>query len=220
MLQIRQFGKRFDFIFQTIILGGADKKASRMPLGSAYVTMIAAPLPKEEEEVKDGDGDEESCDNADNQIAVTDHDDAVVATKTMPDARKLLNELAARCVSTLNGEQLGGRMLRVQRSSASEARRKLGRGSLGGGGSGESSRYFVMDISTKCMLCEQVGHKQFECTEEPIPTPCHLCAGRDHEASKCYTHRHRMPVFAAARQCNANILLNSCSSDLSVHNND
>ena len=80
------------------------------------------------------------------------------------------------CVSKLQGEQCGGRPVRVQRSGGSnENRRRLS-------GVKDSSRYFVNDITVKCQNCGEVGHKQFECNNEAIPTPCHLCAGKDHEA--------------------------------------
>ena len=55
-----------------------------------------------------------------------------------------------------------------------------------------SSRYFdqidlFQDISSKCYICNTVGHKATECpNEEEFPTPCPLCAGSDHsEGSSC-----------------------------------
>lgn len=81
------------------------------------------------------------------------------------------------CVSALQGENCCGRPVRVQRavSGSGDARRRLSGGK-------DNSRYFVNDITVKCQNCGEVGHKQFECTNEAIPTPCHLCAGKDHEA--------------------------------------
>ena len=74
--------------------------------------------------------------------------------------------------SRLHGQLLGGRPIRV--SYAGEKRRNSsGR---------DNSRYFGIDISKKCSLCGIVGHKQNDCTNDPIPFPCHLCAGKDHEA--------------------------------------
>lgn len=78
------------------------------------------------------------------------------------------------CVTALQGENCGGRPVRVAKSNADSKRRMSG--------GKEGSRYFANDLSFKCQACGEVGHKQFECTNDPIPTPCHLCAGRDHEA--------------------------------------
>ncbi len=78
--------------------------------------------------------------------------------------------------SRLQGQLLGGRPIRV--SYAGEKRRNSsGR---------DNSRYFGVDISRKCSLCGIVGHKQNDCTNEPIPFPCHLCAGKDHEAGDLF----------------------------------
>lgn len=53
------------------------------------------------------------------------------------------------------------------------------------GKQGDTGRYFSDDISCKCYLCGKVGHKQADCTNPPLPLPCHLCAGSDHESSNC-----------------------------------
>ncbi len=82
----------------------------------------------------------------------------------------------AACIAALQGENCGGRPVRVVKVNAAAKRR------LSGGK--EGARYFANDLSVKCQSCGQVGHKQFECSNEPIPTPCHLCAGRDHEAGE------------------------------------
>ena len=84
----------------------------------------------------------------------------------------------ADCIARMQGEDCGGRPLRVQRFLV----KKRQSGSLGGRG---DSRYFSGDISCKCHSCGQVGHRQQECTNDAVPNPCHLCAGQDHDAGKC-----------------------------------
>jgi hypothetical protein len=87
-------------------------------------------------------------------------------------------------IQSIQGEDLAGRPLRVQRYlDKSAAKRRLS-GPGGGGTPGKDSRYFSEDISCKCNNCGQVGHKQADCTNETETNPCHLCAGKDHEAGK------------------------------------
>lgn len=81
------------------------------------------------------------------------------------------------CIAAFQGEEVGGRPLRVQRFVA----KKRQSGSLGGRG---DSRYFSGDISCKCHSCGQVGHRQQDCTNESVASPCHLCAGQDHDAGE------------------------------------
>ena len=82
-------------------------------------------------------------------------------------------------VETLHNEDCGGRPLRVQLSKTAGL---TPRGGKDGGNSG-SPRYFGGDaMSSKCSNCGKVGHRQHDCQEEVIPLPCHLCAGKDHEA--------------------------------------
>lgn len=84
-----------------------------------------------------------------------------------------------KCLETLHGMQLHGRTIRVQRRGHGllQALSKVM--------AGESSRYFAgANISTKCMNCGQVGHTQKSCGNAPLPTPCHLCAGSDHDAGE------------------------------------
>lgn len=49
-------------------------------------------------------------------------------------------------------------------------------------------RYFGHDAgtisTTKCHQCGEAGHKQAECMNDPLPVPCHLCAGLDHDIRK------------------------------------
>ena len=49
-------------------------------------------------------------------------------------------------------------------------------GGAGGGGP---------NAGIKCNNCGMVGHKAASCTAPPMITPCHLCAGRDHEPMDC-----------------------------------
>ena len=37
----------------------------------------------------------------------------------------------------------------------------------------------------KCLNCGEVGHKHADCTNDALPIPCHLCAGKDHDAIDC-----------------------------------
>lgn len=49
-------------------------------------------------------------------------------------------------------------------------------------------RYFIAgdgDITKKCSKCGNVGHNMRDCNNEPLPLPCHLCAGIDHDAAEC-----------------------------------
>ena len=102
----------------------------------------------------------------------------------------LVPEAVAR---TLSCASLGGRPLKVsvvsvngniQNSGHVTKRRRLSDG-----------RYFVscsdgvvneFSISVKCANCGAVGHKANSCTEAPLISPCHLCAGRDHEAGRVH----------------------------------
>jgi len=88
-----------------------------------------------------------------------------------------LNDEVTDCIAAMQGEDIGGRPLRVQRFVV----KKRQSGSLGGRG---DSRYFSGDISCKCHSCGQVGHRQQECTNDAVANPCHLCAGQDHDAGK------------------------------------
>lgn len=99
-----------------------------------------------------------------------------------------LNDDITECIAALQGEDLQGRPLRVQRFVA----KKRQSGSLGGRG---DSRYFSGDISCKCHSCGQVGHRQQDCTNEAVANPCHLCAGNDHDAGTlmvCVSHADKI----------------------------
>lgn len=77
-------------------------------------------------------------------------------------------------IQSLQGERCGGRPVKVLRYRRdAPSRRSSG---------SECGRYFADDISCKCHLCGVVGHRQQDCTNDPLPTPCHLCAGKDHDA--------------------------------------
>jgi hypothetical protein len=76
-------------------------------------------------------------------------------------------------IQLLQGERCGGRPVKVLRWRDTPTRRSSG---------SECGRYFADDISCKCHLCGAVGHRQQDCTNDPLPTPCHLCAGKDHDA--------------------------------------
>jgi len=78
-------------------------------------------------------------------------------------------------VSRLQGEPMLGRVIRVQRRDTTLNYSK--------------GRYYTkaigIDISTKCQVCEEVGHRAKYCTNVGVNVLCHLCAGPDHEAGEC-----------------------------------
>ena len=77
---------------------------------------------------------------------------------------------------TLQGEDFGGRPVRAQYEHIKKRRVSAGKA---------DSRYFSFGdaVATKCNICGQLGHTGKHCTELGTAFPCHLCAGRDHEAS-------------------------------------
>ena len=76
-------------------------------------------------------------------------------------------------ITALRQSKMGGRPVRAELESSGKRRSRQ---------SGEGLRYFGVDISCKCYLCGEVGHKSQECINPPLPTPCTLCAGLDHES--------------------------------------
>lgn len=146
--QLQAFGAKKGFRFDNVVLG-VDRK-TQLPSGSATVYVrTSAPLA-----APTGGLTEEGTLYGDPQ-----------------------NEEVTECIQALQGEELGGRPVRVQRFIA----KRRQSGSLGGR---ESGRYFFEDISCKCHNCGQVGHRQVDCTNETAPMPCHLCAGLDHDAGE------------------------------------
>lgn len=77
----------------------------------------------------------------------------------------------------LQGEDFGGRPVRAQYEHIKKRRGSPGKA---------DSRYFSFGdaVATKCNICGQLGHTAKHCTELGTAFPCHLCAGRDHEAGK------------------------------------
>ena len=77
----------------------------------------------------------------------------------------------------LQGEDFGGRPVRVQ----SEQRKKR----RASGGKAEHRYFFSADVvNAKCNICGNLGHTGRQCSHIGAASPCHLCAGRDHEAGK------------------------------------
>jgi len=89
-----------------------------------------------------------------------------------------------------------GTMVLVDNSNAEEALEKLKDQDFNGrplrvwlwktkkGRNSEAGRYYTHEhnrIDLKCTNCGLVGHNSEECSSPPLPTPCHLCAGTDHE---------------------------------------
>ena len=99
---------------------------------------------------------------------------AGTATLTLP-----LGSDSSAYLSGLPTIEFGGR--KVSTFDIDKGERSLRRSAADG-------RYFGHDsgaISTsKCFLCGEPGHKQSECMNDPLPVPCHLCAGLDHDARK------------------------------------
>lgn len=87
------------------------------------------------------------------------------------------NELQ-NAIKTLHLQNFMGREFKIASKLNSDQRRLSS--------SNIMHRYFIggTDISIKCNLCGQVGHKQNDCTNT-IEECCHLCAGKDHD-SGCY----------------------------------
>lgn len=81
----------------------------------------------------------------------------------------------------LEGMECNGRRIRVENLSAKKKdpskRLSLDKGRYFGSG----------NISVKCSNCGEVGHMQQQCTNASLPTPCHLCAGQDHDAGMVST---------------------------------
>lgn len=85
---------------------------------------------------------------------------------------------ADQCAEKLQSKVCGGRQIRVQKA-ANDTKRRLSYGRE------LNNRYFESDISAKCMSCGEVGHRSNECTNDPLPVPCHLCGGIDHDPGSC-----------------------------------
>lgn len=75
-------------------------------------------------------------------------------------------------IDDINGKHLANRPVRAQKP-VNDSKKRMS--------FNKENRYFERDISCKCMNCGEVGHRSQECTNPSIPTPCHLCAGSDHE---------------------------------------
>jgi RNA recognition motif-containing protein len=81
-----------------------------------------------------------------------------------------LNE--ASVALALQGADFGGRPIRVQ--SVQQRKRR-----------GSGGRYFLDEaITAKCRSCDRVGHMAKDCPFDGPSNPCHLCAGKDHDASE------------------------------------
>ena len=78
--------------------------------------------------------------------------------------------------------ELKGRPIKARKLETPSER--LSRVVSEGGDASGGGRYFSTCLSLKCYACGQTGHRQKDCTNEPLPTPCHLCAGTDHDPSK------------------------------------
>jgi cellular nucleic acid-binding protein len=63
------------------------------------------------------------------------------------------------------------------------------RSKLSTAASNAASRYYgnarLLDLSTKCFQCGQIGHMASNCTNAALIKPCPLCAKTDHEMRNC-----------------------------------
>ena len=91
------------------------------------------------------------------------------ATVTLP-----LGSNVSEIVSKLHGVDCRGRNIRVVDCSR-RVKNKFNDSSA-------ANRYFDAAMSFKCNNCGQVGHKQNDCQNPPLPVPCHLCGRPDHDA--------------------------------------
>ena len=82
-------------------------------------------------------------------------------------------------IKLMNGNDFGGRPVRIERGDADKKRRSAGGVGYGGG----ESRYFLNNLSLKCSSCGQVGHRGGTCGVE-AEIPCHLCARCDHDPGR------------------------------------
>eukprot|EP01032_Pedospumella_encystans_P013202 gene13202-15213_t len=153
--QLQAFGKRHGYKFPSVTMG-VDWK-TKLPSGSATIQVELPPTA--------------AGASAKHALDLTEDDEPNLYGDP-------LNDDITECIAALQGEDINGRPLRVQRFVV----KKRQSGSLGGRG---DSRYFSGDISCKCHSCGQVGHRQQDCTNEAVANPCHLCAGNDHDAGNC-----------------------------------
>jgi RNA recognition motif-containing protein len=80
-------------------------------------------------------------------------------------------------IQKLLGEDFGGRPVRVQSQQPRKRRASGGRA---------DNRYFAFSdaAEVKCKMCGNLRHTARYCSELKSVLPCHLCAGKDHEAGK------------------------------------
>jgi hypothetical protein len=98
------------------------------------------------------------------------------------------------CIKAITGKLCGRRPVRATKT-AFDIRKRTSFGP-------NTSRYFEEpDITCKCISCGEIGHRHFECINDPLPQPCHLCASTNHEPSRfllvlCFSyHCFLSPLF-------------------------
>jgi hypothetical protein len=87
----------------------------------------------------------------------------------------------------LHGAVVDGRPVRANVLRSSNLNADLLRRRAAAATAADNNRYFGggSHMNIKCNNCGAVGHKAVACTAPPMITPCHLCAGRDHDAGDC-----------------------------------
>lgn len=104
-----------------------------------------------------------------------------------------------RCIEVFLGKEFQGRKLRIKNID-NETFDSYVCGGVGGSGTKRLSRmgryHLSNDITSKCLYCGEVGHRQQQCTalDDLIESgsadyhrhqPCYICGGADHQAGDC-----------------------------------
>jgi hypothetical protein len=88
-------------------------------------------------------------------------------------------------IHSFQDQYCNGRLVRVSTFHTSKFRMSS---------DGSASRYYrgITNMHIKCNNCGEVGHREKDCNNPTVPPPCHLCAGRDHEAGMYGNRIHQI----------------------------